>query len=1074
MKKILTSFILVLAFFFAPLNDIGAVNSVLQDGVDGWNQLTAIPNDPSLYYFAFLDKYNDLMLELRKGNNNPNNALFYMQSKNPLLYRSFLWTLEPNSGNYQGMYSMRNVEYPQLLMQTEWGKAYLFDTNDQPNPCEWTAVNMRYNNDGDYWTFENGKYPESCTDEYKGYLGSWEGINYQSLTSGKELAGNKLGDQVGRFLIYAILKSDAQTFVNNLADNASEQNPADLSLYIINRDSHFNGLYGWTTSGWVGRNMGNSYDGGSGFFEPSDWNAGGFTCTMTQAVSGIPNGRYQLKAAAQASTGCTLVLKASDGDNAASVTLQSKGDAGSSFAPSGGWEWINTGIFTVSSHSFNINVTTTASAEHNWGNIDGFRLLYLGPINSADIHPGDDVTDLYIVNPGFEVDNRVVNVNNGETITGWTVNKANDTGVFSPNDGNHTTVGFSGSYIFNHWYTGTPITQNIGVLPQGVYQLSVDVATGNAPGEMGTVYLNANEAVSTGYASSNNRIMGREYLVFASDGITETTIGLRGGQSATVSSNGAVIKGDWNENGYWWFKADNFHLVFLGKSQEDISTHLATIATANAPFDDVTDVTDYTQNYNVFAALTGANSLAELTEAVNFITNEYDDYLWNNASVEHPVDVTQTVIKGAECTSNEYWPGSGRTTGTGNYYDGSQRTYFTQNHESGPARAQDVNVFYEGAYLLRTVVRPLADASYATISFGELSTTTKGIPSGVNDIGNGWTYNDIYYGQSQINQSKTISINLSNINVGREADCGEMHLYYIGRNTDFVYDGIHKFVGMYDTAPMIELTDEKPVADIRGADMSGANVLFTNPNGIVFAKAEAQLQSIEKNIVIGTLCNSLQLESAHPFINPYEFTASEAVYNLTENYLAGGQFATLTIPFNASSLPGEVFMLDKPVNLVDGNVYGTSISEILANKPVLVKAAGNYSAQNVTVTDVQLGQTFENGLLVGTYTPTSAPVGAYVLQNHTAGEGARFYIVANSIPNVGPFRAYIKPQDSFVKSIRVNFDLTDSIRNFENDELNTSDKAELYSISGTKLTKIQKGMNILRFSDGTVKMVYVK
>jgi hypothetical protein len=273
---------------------------------------------------------------------------------------------------------------------------------------------------------------------------------------------------------------------------------------------------------------------------------------------------------------------------------------------------------------------------------------------------------------------------------------------------------------------------------------------------------------------------------------------------------------------------------------------------------------------------------------------------------------------------------------------------------------------------------------------------------------------------------------------------------------------------------MIELTDEKPVADIRGADMSGAKVLFTNPNGIVFAKAEAQLQSIEKNIVIGTLCNSLQLESAHPFINPYEFTASEAVYNLTENYLAGGQFATLTIPFNASSLPGEVFMLDKPVNLVDGNVYGTSISEILANKPVLVKAAGNYSAQNVTVTDVQLGQTFENGLLVGTYTPTSAPVGAYVLQNHTAGEGARFYIVANSIPNVGPFRAYIKPQDSFVKSIRVNFDLTDSIRNFENDELNTSDKAELYSISGTKLTKIQKGMNILRFSDGTVKMVYVK
>lgn len=1046
-----------------------ADTSVIQDGQDGWTKITSIPSEPSLYYFAFADNNNDLMLEMRKGNNNGNNALYYMTSKQPLENRSFLWTLEANSGNFAGMYSMRNVEYTVWMVQTEWNAAYNIRTNDQTNPCEWTALNFQYDTSNGYWTIENGRYPMNSTASYKGYLGAWD----NTISNGAELAGNKQDSNIGHFQIYSIKKSDAEAYYAHLAATASTDSPSDLSYIIKNRESDLNGLDCWTTTGLVGRNPNNSYDGKPGFFEPSDWNASTFTCTMSQTVTGIPNGRYQLKTVAQASEGCTLILSATDGESSSSATLASKGDRGSSLGIQG-WEWLNTETVNVTNNQLVIKVETSANAAHNWGNVDGFRLLYFGAVSSTDLNPGDDVTELFIKNPGFEADNAVVNVTNGGTITGWTISPSNDTGVYSPTDGSHTTVGHTGSYILNHWWNGTPLTQDLGVLPAGVYQLSADLGTGNSATEPGTLYLNANDVKSTGFVSSDNRILQREYLVFVSDGNTATTIGLRGGEDASIAENGAIVKGAWRESGYWWYKADNFKLVYLGANAEELAVHLAKVASANAPFNDVNDITSYTENYNIYASYTNANSIAELTEAINYLTNEYDDYRWNNASVNHPVDLTSSVIKGADCTTNDSWPGSGRTIATGTYYDGSTRTYFTQNHESGPARSQDVTVYYEGAYLLRSIVRPTTDAAYATITFGGKSTTTKGIASGDKNIGNGWTYNDIYYYQENINQPQTISISLSNVNNGREADCGEMHLYYIGRNADFITDGIHYFVGKFPAAPTIELTDEEPVADITSAIVSGATVIFTDPNGLVFAKENAQVASVAKNIVVNGTCSNLLLEGGHPFVNPQSFTATNANYALAASYLAGGQFATLTIPFNATTLAGTSYVLNADINPSDGNINGTEVTEIAADKPVLVTASGNYSGTNVTVSAADVTTICINGQLVGVYSATEAPSNSYVLQNHTNGEGVRFYIVGPVIPSVGPFRAYIQPQANAVKSIGVNFDQTSSIESFNTADIFTHIDAEYFSIGGIRLEKPQKGLNIVKYANGTVRKIIIE
>ena len=97
-----------------------------------------------------------------------------------------------------------------------------------------------------------------------------------------------------------------------------------------------------------------------------------------------------------------------------------------------------------------------------------------------------------------------------------------------------------------------------------------------------------------------------------------------------------------------------------------------------------------------------------------------------------------------------------------------------------------------------------------------------------------------------------------------------------------------------------------------------------------------------------------------------------------------------------------------------------------------------------------------------------------MLQNHTSGEGVRFYIVGPVIPTVGPFRAYIKPQDSGVKSIGVEFGLSSGISSTYEGQDILLEGAQVFSIGGNRLSRPQKGINIVRYSNGTTRKVIIK
>lgn len=154
-----------------------------------------------------------------------------------------------------------------------------------------------------------------------------------------------------------------------------------------------------------------------------------------------------------------------------------------------------------------------------------------------------DVTNYFITNPGFE---------NGNT-DGWTVASSSDTGARSTTNATYSMSNSEGNYLFNTWWKGNPITQELSNLPAGNYSLSATVASDGA-----TVYLisgdNSNDYVYT--ETTDNKVGIRISKDFTLASQSNYTIGVVGGDNGTAGEHKPYVEG-----GYWWYKCDDFKLV---------------------------------------------------------------------------------------------------------------------------------------------------------------------------------------------------------------------------------------------------------------------------------------------------------------------------------------------------------------------------------------------------------------------------------------------------------------------------------------------------------------------------------
>lgn len=685
----------------------------------------------------------------------------------------------------------------------------------------------------------------------------------------------------------------------------------------------------------------------------------------------------------------------------------------------------------------------------NWYITHLKSIVYKGKANSNN---PIDVTSTYIKNAGFE---------SGD-LTGWTTEQSNDTGVKDAKDATYKTQGSEGNKLFNTWSDGKALTQNIGKLNAGVYELSAMLATGDNPDSKGTVYLTVNDAKSAGMVSrnGNKQVMHKETLTFVSDGKTETTIGAVGMEIP---------------NGHWWYKADDFKLTFVDNTN-NLFKVLTDVIANTAPW---TTSGEYVNKYNEYKGLTETSAQADILSAINYLKTNYDNYAWENASVEHPYLMSNVIAK-AELDDNTPWLGSGRLTKPNtDHWSGGKKTVFVQN--SGEyARTQAITVPYSGKYLLKTAVRTFTDKAFANIKMGDVvsSTNTKtgntdgnvnidgteGTNNRANgNAGYGWTFNNLNYWCDADNTNTEIAIQLSVVDnnyKGNEAQASGMFLYYIGQTYEQVENGVHYYYGKWEANDVAsELTNETPILDLTKATINGTVAIkATNKNGLVYTNSVNSLSGIDNNIVKDGICANLVLTDGYPFTATKNFEATKATYTMTS--IADGKFGTLVLPF-AAQLPadGKAYALDGELNVIDGELVGSAVTSLAANKPVLVTKAGEYyTASAVSVAETSASQINTNGNLTGVYQNTEAPVGSYVLQKHPATQGVAFYLVGEVKPTVKPFRAFIPTQDAKVKAIKVVFDgEATGIKEITSE--NT--KAEIFDLSGRRVAKAQKGVYIV-------------
>ena len=262
------------------------------------------------------------------------------------------------------------------------------------------------------------------------------------------------------------------------------------------------------------------------------------------------------------------------------------------------------------------------------------------------------------------------------------------------------------------------------------------------------------------------------------------------------------------------------------------------------------------------------------------------------------------------------------------------------------------------------------------------------------------------------------------------------------------------------TATAIDATG---VTGITTNSEAGRTLLTSaNPNCLFLGTTGNGGLANTQNVITSGTCANLVLTDNYPFQAPEDFTATAASYSTTINTTA--QCGTLCLPF-AATIPGGVTAYT--LSYVSGNDAATLTpveTTIPANTPVLLNGSGAATFTGSGAVDADA--TNVSGALTGVFANTVVPLNSYVLQNGASGIG--FYKVASDI-TAKPFRAYLTGEFAGSKDfLSFNFDKPTAISQVQGSGFKVQD-SEIFNVAGQRLSKLQKGLNIVNGKKVMVK-----
>ncbi len=207
-----------------------------------------------------------------------------------------------------------------------------------------------------------------------------------------------------------------------------------------------------------------------------------------------------------------------------------------------------------------------------------------------------------------------------------------------------------------------------------------------------------------------------------------------------------------------------------------------------------------------------------------------------------------------------------------------------------------------------------------------------------------------------------------------------------------------------------------------------------------------------------------------------DFTINEAYEaSVFVGIFASLKYCTAIFPF-VPTLPSGVKAYSCASLDADNVLILDETAEPKANEPYIL-----YSEANVGE-DIEgwgTGETtmYTSGLLTGTYEqlydvmPETGKT-KYVMQNQPEEYGVAFYYVQDgTVVQIDKYRCFLTVEGAGVKALKMNFDDATAI---EAINALTEGTAEIYNAAGVRTDRLEKGMNIIRMSNGKVQKVMVK
>lgn len=548
---------------------------------DGWKKLAELPSDVSGYYFAFVDKNNDLMLSTGLVDATTF-KLFYKNSVDARLNPTFLFEIE----NYQtDKYVVKSVATGTYLYSPS-GEAYNYQSNTTKTSVAEDCRISISNNAGvfrvqTYQSYDNGD-----------YLGLWTiGNGYKD---GEVLACNKTEANAASFYIYAIAKTDHTSIIKLPKMNSTlGTNNWNVSVTKVNSGNYDKGenyveFFGGNVKNFTMSQTVNLPTKGKyllrvqGLYRDGD-NAGSYTAHE----NGTENLRAQLYAGTNGlniksvwSDAQKLGLYKKDNVNygdwpsdytSNSIYVPNSVDGAKKYFESGLY-W-NTLAFSAPAGNIEIGVKQSEENTSYWSIYNNFQMIYVG----------DD-----FVNTSFDT----------ESLAGWTVtNDDNGKAMEYHGENNFSDGKYAQVYELQNGKT-TSIAQTIADLPAGIYQVSCKSRARNVTNTF--LYANDNKvAIKTDDAE-------HDYNVY---------VDIEEGGSLTIK---ASVTG--TGTGGSWFAIDQFTLTPIdefpayepatGKMNAEISQAQTD---AKNTFDSNKTASNY---YALLAAIEVANNSVAIYEKV--------------------------------------------------------------------------------------------------------------------------------------------------------------------------------------------------------------------------------------------------------------------------------------------------------------------------------------------------------------------------------------------------------------------------------------------------------------------------